>query len=197
MEKYKDNTEAKTVGKITYYEPKPPRAFEESRRRRDREDRGQQPEPDAVRGPTEFPMPCLAIVDNYLMVTREPFLKKIVLAKDNPSAEKLADSLEYKLVASRFNRLAPGLQPGAITYSQPEESMRWVYDFVTGPDTKAFLDDPDAEEPVLRLRDALEKHPLPPFEVIKKYLAPTGGVMTNEPTGFHYTGFGLRRTSSE
>jgi hypothetical protein len=50
---------------------------------------------------------------------------------------------------------------------------------------------------VVRLRDALDKHPLPPFEVIKKYLAPTGGVMINEPTGFHYTGFGLRRTVSE
>ncbi len=50
---------------------------------------------------------------------------------------------------------------------------------------------------MLKLRDALEKHPLPPFAVIKKYLAPTGGVMVNEPTGFHYTGFGLRRSEEK
>ncbi len=191
--KYDQFVVAKTIGRITYYEPKGPPQAES--RRRDRDENGQ--ERDEVQQNVEFPMPCLAIVDNFLMITREPFLKKIVLAKDNPSAEKLADSLEYKLVAGRFNRLAPGLQPGVITFSQPEHSMRWVYDFVTGPQTREFLDDPDAEEPVLRLRDALEKHPLPPFEVIKKYLAPTGGVMINEPTGFHYTGFGLRRTASE
>lgn len=193
-EKYKENIESKTVGRITYYEPKgPPRARAE--RRRVRPD-GTEEQPEVVED-QEFPMPCLALVDNYLMVTRAAFLKKIVLAKDDPSAEKLADSLEYKLVAGRFERVAPGMKPGMITYSQPEEAMRWVYDFVTGPQAKEFLENPDAPDPVVRLRDALEKHPLPPFEVIKKYLAPTGGVMINEPTGFHFTGFGLRRTQSE
>jgi hypothetical protein len=200
FEKHKTETDILTIGKVTYYQPRmarelaerEPRDLDEedegARRRRQRQRR--------ITGPS-FPVPCLAIVDNYVLFTSEPFLKKIVLAKDDPSAESLADSLEYKLVASRFERVAPGMKPGLITYTQPEQGMRWVYDFVTSEDTMGLLDDPDAPEPVVRLRDALEKHPLPPFEVIKKYLAPTGGVMINEPTGFHYTGFGLRRTLSE
>lgn len=194
-EKYKDGIDKFEVGKITYYQPKNP-ANERERRRRERERSGgdDQPEPPQAMG---FPMPCLAIVDNYVIVARESFLKKIVLAKAGASGERLADSLEFKLVQSRFERVSPGMKPGLITYNQPEEGMRWVYDFVTGPTAKEFLDDPDAPEPVLKLRDALEKHPLPPFAVIKKYLAPTGGVMVNEPTGFHYTGFGLRRSEEK
>jgi hypothetical protein len=199
FEKHKDETDILTIGKVTYFQPKSPqqRQRDRDRERRERRERGEPEGPEIREGQPAFPIPCLAVVDNYVMLTSEPFLKKLVLAKDNPSAESLADSLEYKLVASRFERVAPGMKPGLITYTQPEQGMKWVYDFVTSEDTKKFLEDPDAPEPVVRLRDALDKHPLPPFEVIKKYLAPTGGVMINEPTGFHYTGFGLRRTVSE
>jgi hypothetical protein len=40
---------------------------------------------------------------------------------------------------------------------------------------------------------ALEKHALPPFEVIEQYLGPRGAVLVDDVSGLHYTGFTLRR----
>jgi hypothetical protein len=39
----------------------------------------------------------------------------------------------------------------------------------------------------------LEQHPLPPFEVLQRYLAPGGTVVVDDDTGLHYTDFSLRR----
>ena len=43
------------------------------------------------------------------------------------------------------------------------------------------------------LNQALEDNPLPPFAVIRKYLAPTGSILRSDDSGFHYIGFSLRR----
>ncbi len=44
-----------------------------------------------------------------------------------------------------------------------------------------------------RIHEALKKHPLPPFAVIAKYFAPSGGMITQDETGFHYQAFQLKR----
>ena len=43
------------------------------------------------------------------------------------------------------------------------------------------------------LNAALDKHQLPPFAVLSKYLAPSGGFLVEEETGLHYTTFTLQR----
>ena len=43
------------------------------------------------------------------------------------------------------------------------------------------------------LHRGLEENPLPPFATLRKYFAPSGAIMTVDATGFHYTGFGLKR----
>jgi hypothetical protein len=40
---------------------------------------------------------------------------------------------------------------------------------------------------------ALRSRSLPPFEVIAKYLAPSGAFMVEEEDGLHYTAFSMRR----
>jgi hypothetical protein len=40
---------------------------------------------------------------------------------------------------------------------------------------------------------ALKSKELPPFEVIAKYMAPSGAFVTEEEDGLHYTAFSLRR----
>jgi len=48
--------------------------------------------------------------------------------------------------------------------------------------------------PLFRTLDAaLEQHPLPPFEVLQRYLAPGGSMLVDDETGLHYTNFTLRR----
>jgi hypothetical protein len=43
------------------------------------------------------------------------------------------------------------------------------------------------------LSSALDAHPLPPFEVLARYLAPGGGLVVNDETGFHMVSFTLKR----
>jgi len=43
------------------------------------------------------------------------------------------------------------------------------------------------------LNDAVGKSEFPPFAVLAKYLAPGGGMVVDDETGFHYMAFGLRR----
>jgi hypothetical protein len=40
---------------------------------------------------------------------------------------------------------------------------------------------------------ALETHPLPPFAVLQRYLAPAGSLLLDDSTGLHYVSFALRR----
>jgi hypothetical protein len=191
MAKFKDSWEELKVGNQVYYKAK----FEGPRQRRRRarqQDQGQQPDapPQAA---VAAPAPCLAVVDDNLFISSESILKKIILAKSDPNAKSLADSPEYKLVADRYEHVAAGLKPGMISYDQPEYGMRWMYELATNDEAKQFLENPDAPEPIKKLHAALNNHPLPPFEVIQQYLSPTGGVLVNEPTGFHYTMFSIRR----
>lgn len=43
------------------------------------------------------------------------------------------------------------------------------------------------------LDQALEKHELPPFSVISRYMAPRGGYLVEDESGLHYTVFMMRR----
>ena len=42
---------------------------------------------------------------------------------------------------------------------------------------------------------ALAENPLPPFEVLRQYLSPGGGMVVDDETGIHYMAFDLRRES--
>ncbi|MEE3220962.1 MAG: hypothetical protein VX257_11885, partial [Planctomycetota bacterium] len=51
-----------------------------------------------------------------------------------------------------------------------------------------------SDNPAVRaVNEALTDNPLPAFSVISRYLAPGGGILTNEETGVHYVNFVLRR----
>jgi hypothetical protein len=40
---------------------------------------------------------------------------------------------------------------------------------------------------------ALEEHPLPPFKVWSRYLAPGGSLLTSDESGLHFVDFTLKR----
>ena len=51
----------------------------------------------------------------------------------------------------------------------------------------------ESEQFFQSIQQVMEQNPLPPFSVLAQYLAPGGGVVTSDDTGFHYTAFGLKR----
>ncbi|MFM7072446.1 MAG: hypothetical protein ACKO38_11720 [Planctomycetota bacterium] len=154
-----------------------------------REDRGQRPQLQL-----REPEPCVAILGDYLVLTDSmPLLKQCVVAESDPE-KSLAAALDFKLIASKVSRQSGGLKPGMLTFNRPEEGMRMLYDLAQGDDVRQMLGRQAANNDFFRsVEQAVKDNPLPPFAVLARYLAPAGGMMTNDETGFHYTAFGLKR----
>lgn len=138
--------------------------------------------------------PVVCQIENCIMITdSEKLIEKCFQAKGGAS-ESLADDLEYKLVISRLGRQPGGANPSMIAFSRPEEQFRALYELATAESTRNQLSLAGENNPFFgRLDSALTENPLPPFSQLAKYLAPSGGIVTNEATGIHYIAFGMKR----
>lgn len=198
-DKYRDRLEKKSFGGTTYWEltredlpPVPadddPDATDRDRRRAQRRRRQQE----TFR--TLRPSPCFAVVNDYLIVAdRNTFLEKVILTNGDASLS-LSKELDFKLIASKIKRQSGGGKPGMITFSRPEEGFKVLYEMATGETTRQRLSGAaENNEFFGALNGALERNELPPFSVLAQYLAPGGGMLVSDETGFHYTGFVLKR----
>lgn len=140
------------------------------------------------------PEPCLAILGDHLLLTdSSQLLHEAIVTKSDPSLS-LANELDYKLIASKISRQVGGSKPGLVSFNRPEVGMRALYDLATSETTRDRLSSQAESNEFFRaLNNALRDNPLPPFAVLAQYLAPGGGMLTNDETGFHYTSFTLRR----
>ena len=179
LAKFENQVKEQAFGGVTYYA-----AAQGSGENRNRPERPLRRRPD----------PAFALVGDYLLLTDSTDLLKHVIATKKDGSQALASQLEYKLIASKVRRQPGGEKPGLLTFNRPEEGMRLLYDLATADTTRERLARGAEGNPALGAMDkALRDHPLPPFAVIAKYLAPGGSLLTNDATGFHYTSFTLRR----
>jgi hypothetical protein len=137
---------------------------------------------------------CLAVMDDYLLLANsEKLLQAAILTQQDPS-KKLANELDYKIIASRIKRQLGESQAGMITFSRPEEGMRQWYELASSEKMRAALKEQGQSNPFFKsVEGALGAHPLPPFSVIAQHLSPSGGLVTDDETGIHYMAFTLRR----
>ncbi len=140
------------------------------------------------------PTPCMAIVGDYLLASDSvKCLEAAISAKRDPS-NAFSDELDYKLIASRIEQQLGSTKPGMVAFQRPEETMRSFYELATAPATRRRLDELAKSNQALKtLNDALRDNPLPPFSAIAKYLAPGGGMLVSDASGFHYMTFSLKR----
>lgn len=166
-----------TIGTVRYHrmpQPEPRNDFEE----------------EMVRAPE----PCVMILDDYLFISNSSKLLERIIDTRSRAGSSLADSLEYKLVASKIQRHSGGRQAGFASFSRPEENFRALYELATADTTRNRLQQAGQTNRAWDALDgALSTHPIPPFEVIAKYLAPGGSMMISDSSGFHLVSFGLRR----
>ena len=145
---------------------------------------------------SQIPVPCFGIVDDYLIITNRISLYEKVLLISSGGGKTLADDLEFKLINGKIQKQTDGTKPVMLGFNRPEESIRYYYDLVTSERTKEALKNQAERNGFFKSLDtSLEKTPLPAFEVIQRYLAPGGSVITDDDTGLHYMGFTLRRKS--
>lgn len=190
--KFADRLEKSAYGTTTYWrvkterpqEAEAPRDGDEGARRR------------RLRMSIRNPEPCFAILGDYLLFSDSvQALEHMIVTSSDPS-KGLANDLEFKLILSKMRRQPGGANPSMIAFSHPEESMKMFYELVQGEELRGELTRRAERNPFFKNVDkALNENPLPPFAVIAKYLAPSGGLMTTDETGIHYASFTLRRKS--
>jgi len=175
--KYPEALERQTYGASVYY----------------RIPMGRQPPPDFDQSMMRLPQPAFAVVGDYLVLSDSAkFIERCLVAQATPG-ESLADDPEYKLVSERIRHHTGGRIPGFLSFARPEETLKSFYELATAETTRQRLTQAAADNPFFKQVDgALSAHPLPPFEVIAKYLAPAGAMMLSDETGFHYISFGLK-----
>ncbi len=140
------------------------------------------------------PDPAFALLGDYLLISDSSELLRQAVITQSDASLSLGHELDYKLIASRIRRQHGGQSPGLFSFDRPEESMRLLYELAVAETTRDQLAAQGPNNPFFGALDgALREHPLPPFSVIARYLAPGGSLLTNEETGFHFTRFTLRR----
>lgn len=122
----------------------------------------------------------LAVKDGSLLFSMGGSLMEQVL-RNNDDMRPLAESDEFRSIAAHFPADAV-----SVTFSRPAQSYRSIYEMVR---------DGAAAENFPGVQDIFEKidfTKLPPFEMIEKYIQPTGAYSVKDSNGYFMEGFQLK-----
>jgi hypothetical protein len=194
VEKYIEQFQRKSFGGVNYWLAPLPQQRGPFARAGGNNDENRPPVEDEPRPNLRQPEGCLCVLGDYLILSdSSAALHQCILTQSDPKTS-LAAELDYKLIAGKIKRQQGGETAGMVQFSRPEQGMRFLYDLAMGEDARRFLDQRREENPFFRDVDqALKDNPLPPFSVLAKYLAPSGGMMVSDETGIHYMTFTLKR----
>ena len=149
--------------------------------------------PDMPEG-QQLPTPCFGVLDDYLIASGRIALFKKALITAAEGSKSLADELDFKLIASKIKRQPGGKSASMISFNRPEEGMRMLYDLAASEGTREQLRRGGENNRFFKsLGKALDDNPLPPFAVLRQYLAPGGAMIVDDETGIHYMAFSLKR----
>jgi hypothetical protein len=144
--------------------------------------------------PLRTPEICFATHDDYLFISDSRYMIRQVADTLSGTTKKLNESLDYGLIADRITAQLQNKECSAISYGRSEESLQLFYELARDPKNRERLKQvADSNGFLKALLAALEKRDLPPFSVIAKYLAPSGGFLVDDETGLHFMTFSLRR----
>jgi hypothetical protein len=137
--------------------------------------------------------PFVAVYDKHLFAgTSINLFEKLVAARQGETP-RLADSEAYARVAGTFSDATAGVPPAVVFVQQPEFSWKFWYELLNQESTRTFINEAAAENEIVeRFAAILRDGGLPPFEALKKYLAPAGAVLYDTDNGFHGISFTLR-----
>jgi hypothetical protein len=145
--------------------------------------------PDDVR-----PTPCVAMLNDWVLLSDRTGIMEHVLSRRDETENNLASALDYKLIASKIAQQPGGDKPGWLAFNRPDQGWKYLYDLANSDKARELLQQRAGNNAFFTaLHDGLDQNPLPPWEVIAKYLAPTGAMFTDDDSGIHYFAFALRR----
>jgi len=180
IDKFPDMFEEKHFGSVTYH------AIIPIRRLRDR------PE-------SERPVnPFVGVMDGYLFVggSCQQF-ERCIAARDG-TEPRLVDSDDYTRTSAVIGHETEGVAPVMFMLGRFEETVHQWYDLLASPETRDKLNENKEKNPFFAaLLECLEQNQLPPFDVLKPYMAPGGGIIYDTDTGYHGISFTLRNKAEQ
>jgi hypothetical protein len=131
---------------------------------------------------------------DYFFFSDDTYMIDEIISAEEGRRDLLADDEDYKMISDKVKEQLREKESSVLMFQRPEESLRVFYEMARDPANKQRLQENSANNPVFTaLAQILEKHELPPFSVVEKYLTPTGAFVTEDESGLHYTAFSLKR----
>ncbi|MGC3967667.1 MAG: hypothetical protein QM775_09930 [Pirellulales bacterium] len=191
LDKVGDKLETKGFAGVTYYQLKRPDVPTEDPFGDEQADREGRRRPRRVQIGMAWPAFCL--LDDCLLIGDGSAVLERALATLAGGSGRLADSLDYKLIASKAKRYAGEQGPGFVGFVRPDEEMRYLHGLAVSEKTRKFLTSNEKNQFLNDVNQALVDRPPPPLEVMQQYYAPGGTIVVDEPTGVRYLSFVLKR----
>ena len=182
-----DNISEEEYKNITIYQFGGPGA---ERRRERREKRLEERELDMD---IRMPEPCAAIIGDHVVFSDSVDFIKRAIETDRGEEPGLGEDNQFEEVSKKMTRLLQSDSPAALMYSRPEESMRMYFNAGKSENSMEMLEKmAEGNERARGFIDAFKDNPLPDFDDVKKYFAPSGAFITSDDTGYHMLGFTLK-----
>ncbi len=148
------------------------------------------PNPETIR----MPEICFTLFEDYLIISDSRYMLGQISRCISEPETRLSESLDFQMISERVAAQLQGRESSALSYARPEESLQLFYELARDSQNIERLREMSKNNGFFKaLVEALDKHKLPEFSVIAKYLAPGGGFLLDEETGLHYMSFALRR----
>ena len=167
------------------------------RRAERRAERGE--EEDDFQADVNIPQPAFALIGNHLVISPQSakFIRHAI-DTDQGDFESMVSDPKFATISKKMTRLLKDDSPCGMIYSNPEESMRMMFELANSEGAKALMTRGAEDNPyVAGFRDRLEQNPLPDFEKVRKYFKPAGGYMLSDDTGYHMLIFNMRNDVNE
>jgi len=137
-------------------------------------------------------------VDGWILVADRKSAFQRALATLEGTSPGLAESPEFRQMASRVDERVNPLELASMTYEFPRENLRYLFELAQTDEGRRRLEEAASTQ---RWAQAIlsftNKQGLPPFAVIEKYLVPQGSVLLSDESGLHYLTFTFREVPEE
>ncbi len=139
------------------------------------------------------PQPCMAIIGDSLVITESPRFLEHAIDTFVGDVPPLVDDLRYAEVMREMTKLLKTDLPGMTIFSRPDLQFQNLFELADDEAIRDFLrqqaEDVEIAGGVLGV---LEKNPLPAFDELAGYFAPTGAFLTNDESGWHLLFFQIK-----
>lgn len=147
------------------------------------------------------PRPAMALVGNHLLMSfSSRSMDFIEHAIDTAEGEEISmiDDENFMEVQRKMTRLLRSDMPCAMTYQNPEQAFRMLFELAGSEQTQSFLSSQIDDNPVLSgIQSRFAENPLPDFDEMKGYFRPTGGFVVSDDTGYHALFFSMKSEDDE